>query len=110
MGKHVHKLTEIDTDSRTAICENCGPVKIKHRGLHKSGKIRWGCVLLYPKRPYRIGMKTSCEFCGFKAIHQCQLDVDHIDGNHKNDDPDNLQTLCANCHRLKTFLHRDWEN
>lgn len=27
-----------------------------------------------------------------------------IDGNHKNDAPSNLQTLCANCHRLKTFL------
>jgi 5-methylcytosine-specific restriction endonuclease McrA len=32
-----------------------------------------------------------------------QLDVDHIDGNHRNNNPENLQTLCANCHRLKTF-------
>ena len=34
----------------------------------------------------------------------CQLDVDHIDGNHNNDEEVNLQTLCANCHRLKTYV------
>jgi hypothetical protein len=28
--------------------------------------------------------------------------VDHIDNNHKNNDPDNLQTLCAGCHNYKT--------
>lgn len=54
--------------------------------------------------------KDFCERCGFKAEHPCQLDVDHIDGNHKNDDPRNYQTLCANCHRLKTFLNKDWLN
>jgi 5-methylcytosine-specific restriction endonuclease McrA len=32
--------------------------------------------------------------------------VDHIDGNHSNDDPSNLQTLCANCHRFKTWEDR----
>lgn len=49
-----------------------------------------------------------CEHCGFRAKHACQLDVDHIDGNHLNDDPSNLQTLCANCHRYKTGVQRGW--
>ncbi|MFL6518165.1 MAG: HNH endonuclease signature motif containing protein, partial [Bacillus sp. (in: firmicutes)] len=49
-----------------------------------------------------------CEKCGFKAEHPCQLDVDHIDGKHNNNDESNLQVLCANCHRLKTFVNRDW--
>lgn len=53
--------------------------------------------------------KKHCELCDFKALHPSQLDVDHIDGDHSNWDQDNLQTLCANCHRLKTFLNRDWE-
>jgi 5-methylcytosine-specific restriction endonuclease McrA len=35
------------------------------------------------------------------------LDVDHIDGDRFNNDPANLQTLCANCHRLKTHLAGD---
>ena len=62
------------------------------------------------KRPYREFLKDYCECCGFVATHRCQLDVDHIDGNHSNNAPENLQTLCANCHRLKTWLNRDWES
>jgi hypothetical protein len=31
-----------------------------------------------------------------------QLDVHHRDGDRENDDPQNLETLCANCHRLET--------
>lgn len=51
--------------------------------------------------------KPSCEHCGFVALHPCQLDVDHVDGNRDNNDPVNFRTLCANCHRLKTHLNRD---
>ena len=60
-------------------------------------------------RGYQGHKKNFCECCGFIAVHKCQLDVDHIDGNHDNNHPDNLQTLCSNCHRLKTWLNRDWE-
>ena len=52
--------------------------------------------------------KEFCEKCGFIPEHPMQMDIDHIDGNHKNDDMSNLQTLCANCHRLKTFLEKDY--
>jgi 5-methylcytosine-specific restriction endonuclease McrA len=38
----------------------------------------------------------------------CQLDLDHIDGNNTNNNIDNLQTLCANCHRYKTWINKDW--
>lgn len=55
---------------------------------------------------YRKHKKSKCEKCGFIPINTCQLDVDHIDGNHKNNDASNLQTLCANCHRLKTHNDR----
>ncbi|ALA07792.1 putative HNH homing endonuclease [Bacillus phage BC01] len=59
------------------------------------------------QRPYKESIKRkrvtmTCEYCGFKAEDPCQLDIDHIDGNHKNNDPSNHQVLCANCHRLKT--------
>jgi hypothetical protein len=49
-----------------------------------------------------------CEECGFVPIHPCQLDVDHMDGDKKNNNIENLKTLCANCHRLKTRLKRDF--
>ena len=52
--------------------------------------------------------KDKCEKCGFIPISDCQLDVDHIDGNRNNNHESNLQTLCANCHRLKTYLNKDW--
>lgn len=54
---------------------------------------------------YRQHKKNYCEECGFIPEHQCQLDVDHIDNNHDNNEESNLKTLCANCHRLKSWKH-----
>ena len=31
-----------------------------------------------------------------------QLETDHIDEDHNNDVEENMQTLCACCHRIKT--------
>lgn len=39
MGKHVHRLSELDTEERTATCANCGPVKVKG-----DGKGRFRCA------------------------------------------------------------------
>lgn len=62
------------------------------------------------QRPYLLvyDKKDHCESCGFVAAHPCQLDVDHIDGSKENVSPDNFQTLCSNCHRLKTYLNKDF--
>lgn len=59
--------------------------------------------------PYRRFKKDKCEntSCGFVPVDLCQLEVDHIYGNHSNNNPINLQTLCANCHKLKTKLNKD---
>ena len=56
---------------------------------------------------YRVHKGDACVVCGFIPEHPCQLDVDHIDGDHSNNSLENLQTLCANCHRLKTLHSRD---
>lgn len=60
------------------------------------------------KHPHRLHKGPVCERCDFVPEHPCQLDVDHIDGNHANNDPSNLQTLCANCHRLKTWEYQEY--
>jgi RecJ-like exonuclease len=60
------------------------------------------------KKPYTHVKKDFCEACGFPG-QRAQLDVDHVDGDKANDDPSNLQTLCANCHRLKTHKGAGWE-
>jgi 5-methylcytosine-specific restriction endonuclease McrA len=40
-------------------------------------------------------------------ITKVQLHVDHIDGDNTNDEVSNLQTLCADCHAIKTSIHLD---
>jgi hypothetical protein len=44
-------------------------------------------------------------------MKRCQnklLTVDHIDGDHENNEPDNCQTLCHLCHTIKTHINKDW--
>lgn len=68
---------------------------------------------------YKKYRKTYCEnsdgriantFCTATITHpNLQLDVDHINGDSANNEPENLQTLCSNCHRIKTHLNEDWK-
>jgi hypothetical protein len=114
--KMKHRITEPNQETKTGICSICGPVKIKLNGPKNGPNNNWRCWPHYMKSkkhkqfPWRIHKKDKCEKCDFVPEHSSQLDVDHIDGNKKNNDSSNLQTLCANCHRLKTYLNRDWEN
>jgi 5-methylcytosine-specific restriction endonuclease McrA len=36
-----------------------------------------------------------------------QLETDHRDGDKSNDAEENLQTFCANCHRIKTKIKKE---
>ena len=93
------------------ICEDCGVHKVTSRGYSKSGVRSWSkkCSSC-KKKPWVKHKGSVCELCGFVPVNRVQLDVDHIDGDKSNDDLNNLQTLCANCHRLETFLSSDWQN
>ncbi len=54
----------------------------------------------------------KCSKCGFDQRRPCGttiLEIDHIDGNHQNNDITNLQVLCPNCHAL-TPKYRNWHN
>lgn len=46
----------------------------------------------------------SCELCGWNKINpttgKVPLDIHHKDGNYLNNNIDNLQVLCPNCHSL----------
>jgi hypothetical protein len=46
--------------------------------------------------------------CNYPVQIKAQLQVDHIDGDPDNNRPENLQTLCANCHIYKTHQNRDY--
>jgi hypothetical protein len=115
MGTWVHRLSSVDDSTRSGICSTCGPVSLISSGKNTQGKTLWRCQPAKHRekrvklRPWILHKKSVCFRCGFVPEDPCQLDVDHIDGNNSNNDPSNYQTLCANCHRLKTQQNKDWE-
>ena len=66
---------------------------------------------------YRKYRKNYCEnidgrlgfTCTATIVWVGMLQVDHKNGNHKDNRPQNLQTLCANCHSYKTNISKDWQ-
>ena len=66
---------------------------------------------------YAAVRKNYCEnidgrlgfVCTTTILLAAQLEVDHIDGNHLNNDLENLQTLCGCCHKYKTIINEDWK-
>jgi hypothetical protein len=65
------------------------------------------------KGHYKVHRKEYCENIdgrlGFKCttnivLPRVQLHIDHIDGFNDNNEVENLQTLCADCHAIKTVV------
>ena len=54
----------------------------------------------------------ACSECGFDKKRSCGgviLEIDHIDGDSRNNSRENLRVLCPNCHAL-TETFRNWQN
>jgi hypothetical protein len=106
--KWVHRLTEIDTVNRTAICSNCGPVGI----TPNQGKF-WKCKVLAAKnsrvgkykRKYGLDVRTNevpkqCELCG--GATRIAYDHDHATGKHRG-------WLCMKCNTALGLVNDDVE-
>lgn len=92
-----------------ARCKICNERPVTSHGLDKKGRKRYKTICQRCRfNTYHLFKKDICEECGFVPVIKAQLEVDHIDGDKSNNDPSNLKTLCANCHRLKTFKNRDY--
>lgn len=116
-GAARHRLTDLDVEARTATCSVCGSTRLrkKQNGWRcYTSEARWMKKNTnWPRKGekvrYRAFLKPCCERCGFVPEDLCQLDIDHVNGDHHDNRPENLQTLCANCHRLKTKQERQAE-
>lgn len=71
-----------------------------------SGKT-WGEAY---KEVIKIAAKMGVQLTRRQAIVQTsrQFQVDHIDGNHYNNDPLNLQTVTPAAHKIKSELNGDF--
>lgn len=53
---------------------------------------------------YLLEKFRGCQRCGWSQIHPfteiIPVQLHHIDGNHLNNHPDNVELLCPNCHSL----------
>ena len=102
MGKWIHRISQLSLDRKTATCVACGPIR---PGKHQH---RWRCPNVIKgyraKAKQRLAIPLVCNRCKFKAVDRCQIDRHHIDGVHSNDSVENIEFVCANCHRLISKL------
>jgi 5-methylcytosine-specific restriction endonuclease McrA len=54
----------------------------------------------YIRRYVLEKQQFKCNICGIKNYNELPLtlELDHIDGNHKNNKETNLRCICPNCH------------
>lgn len=74
---------------------------------------------LEPRKGVEFFKKDYCENKDSRLGFKCPVDEtfkfpnsvlhgDHIDGNHENNVPENLQTLCSICHNIKGLKEGDF--
>ena len=125
-GKWVHKLSAVDLENRRAVCAKCGPVRIYHNPKHNVTRCRVALReheqvkdkrrrgrgrnppadferKLSKRRSLRHLIGDRCERCSFLPEHPIQLEAHHKNGDHSDNRPENIATLCCNCHRLAHY-------
>lgn len=71
----------------------------------KSGKLK--------EKLFKLGLKENkCEICGISKWNGMPIvcQIHHIDGNNKNNNIENIQILCPNCHSQTENYRKDINN
>lgn len=101
-------LTKRQTKFCNTACQN-EKEQYEYITKWKEGKIDGGSCnglrVSHYIRNYLIQeQNNSCSLCGWNKVHpitgKVPLEIDHIDGDHKNNKEENLRVLCPNCHSL----------
>lgn len=127
-GRNTKKLVVIGhavvrLRSKAIGCKQCGDAVLKNRiycvackalGKHLHTKTLEDMVSPFSIRRYLLRSRPrKCQSCNTAKWlgKPVPLDVDHIDGNHKNNSEDNLRLICPNCHALTaTYKSRNRGN
>jgi hypothetical protein len=115
-GLHGHLTAKV---KRWTIDVSHFSIKGCNRGKTPSNKLHWTDVLVvitseFREESFRLrrallesGRKYECEECSQSSAwngKELRLQIDHKDGNWKNNLPSNLRFLCPNCHsQTETF-------
>ena len=74
---------------------------------------KWESISFRLKRQVLLEeSNAACSECGYNKTRKCGssiLEIDHINGNNKDNSKNNLRVLCPNCHAL-TGTYRNWGN
>jgi 5-methylcytosine-specific restriction endonuclease McrA len=114
-GPHRHRLLEVDARRLRGTCAVCGSVDLYRRPGGRGficGPAQRARSNDYRERnreqvresnrlylrPHLAHREACCERCGYDGLFDSALAVHHRDGDHANNDPANLQTLCVRCH------------
>lgn len=119
MGTWKHRLSNINRSDKTANCLSCGKVEVRRNWKGDNTYRCLNSVLSYGHGKRGTEMRRhkkikesylKCRECGVEHEDYRFFDVDHINSDHKNNNKENLQVLCPNCHRIKTLkLYDSWK-
>lgn len=102
------------TRSEGDLCEECGVNPVRSKGITSAGTPRYdkycsSCHRGFYSAPWLKHRGDECEECGHRPlVAKWTLDVHHIDHDKENNDPDNLKTLCKNCHSTYHALEYEY--
>lgn len=87
---------EVRLDSATVYCSNSCQQQHRINTSISSGNYSRATAFSWFKK----NSKYECQCCGISSWmgRDLTLQIDHIDGNNKNNLVGNLRYLCANCH------------